>query len=206
MSTSLLSVAAIWGIAAVSPGQNFLFIVRCALTCSRQAAMSAVAGVVTGTFFWGVAGWLGVSALFMAAPLAYATLKIMGSLYLIWLGARLLWTLRRPQSEENPTAAGALSAASAWQLGLMTNLANPKSAVFVASLFSATLPPESSWTHGPLVIATMMAISAAWYGIVASALGRARAVRYYRRCRYWIDAVAGVVFVCFGMKLAFSDR
>jgi protein-S-isoprenylcysteine O-methyltransferase Ste14 len=61
----LLTVAAIWAIAAITPGPNFFFIVRCALTGSRRAAMSAVAGVVTGTLCWGLAGWLGVSALFM---------------------------------------------------------------------------------------------------------------------------------------------
>jgi threonine/homoserine/homoserine lactone efflux protein len=204
--TFLLSVAAIWGVAAVTPGPNFFFIVRCALTCSRQTAMSAVAGIVTGTLCWGSAGWLGVSALFVAAPLAYAVLKIVGSLYLTWLGVRLLWNLRRPQSEKDLITADVLSPVAAWRLGLMTNLANPKTAVFVASLFSATLPPESSWSDGPFIIAIMMAISAAWYGVVASALGRARMVRRYRRCRRWIDAIAGMVFVGFGMKLALSER
>jgi threonine/homoserine/homoserine lactone efflux protein len=206
MPDFLLTVAVIWGIAAITPGPNFFFIVRCALTRARRTAMSAVAGIVTGTLCWGMAGWLGVSALFIAVPMAYAALKIAGSLYLIWLGLRLLWKLRLPRSEEEPRAASASNLVAAWRSGLMTNLANPKTAVFVASLFSATLPSEHSWSDGLLVIAVMIAISGAWYGAVALTLGGVDMVRGYRRFRRWIDAVAGMAFVGFGMKLALSGR
>lgn len=202
----LLTVAVIWGIAAITPGPNFFFIVRCALTSSRRMAMSAVAGVVTGTLCWGLAGWLGVSALFIAAPMAYAALKIVGSLYLIWLGLRLLWKLRHPRSEEEPSTASASNLVMAWRFGLMTNLANPKTAIFVASLFSVTLPPERSWSDGLPIVAVMIAISGAWYSAVALTLGGVSMFRSYRRFRRWIDAVAGMVFVGFGMKLALSER
>jgi threonine efflux protein len=202
----VLTVAVIWGIAAVTPGPNFFFIVRCALTGTRRTALSAVAGVVTGTLCWGLAGWLGVSALFIAAPMGYAALKIVGSLYLIWLGLRLLWRLRHPRSEEEPRTPGASSLVMAWRFGLMTNLANPKTAIFVASLFSVTLPSQSSWSDGLLIVAVMIAISGAWYGAVALTLGGVSMFRSYRRFRRWIDAVAGMVFVGFGMKLALSER
>jgi threonine/homoserine/homoserine lactone efflux protein len=147
-----------------------------------------------------------VSALFTAAPMAYAALKIAGSLYLIWLGLRVLWDLQHPRDEEGPPPQARLSLGAAWRLGLMTNLANPKTAFFVASLFSATLPPESFWSHGPFVVATMIVISTVWYGAVAWTLGGPGMVRGYRLVRRWIDAVAGVVFVGFGVKLAVSER
>lgn len=206
MPDFLLTVAVIWAIAAITPGPNFFFIVRCALTGSRRTAMAAASGVVTGTLCWGLAGWLGVSALFIAAPMAYVALKIAGSLYLVWLGLRLLWKLRHPRIGEEPGAAGASSLVLAWRFGLMTNLANPKTAIFVASLFSATLPSENSWGEGLLIIAVMIAISGAWYGAVASTLGGVGMFRSYRRFRRWIDAVAGAVFVGFGVKLALSER
>jgi threonine/homoserine/homoserine lactone efflux protein len=202
----LLTVAVIWAIAAITPGPNFFFIVRCALTGSRCTAMSAVAGVVTGTLFWGLAGWLGVGALFIAAPMAYVALKIAGSLYLIWLGLRLLWKVRHPRIGEEPSTAGASSLVLAWRFGLMTNLANPKTAIFVASLFSVTLPSENTWSDGLLIIAVMIAISGAWYGAIASTLAGVSLFRSYRRFRHWIDAVAGMVFVGFGIKLALSER
>jgi threonine/homoserine/homoserine lactone efflux protein len=138
--------------------------------------------------------------------MAYVALKIAGSLYLIWLGLRLLWKVRHPRIGEEPSTAGASSLVLAWRFGLMTNLANPKTAIFVASLFSVTLPSENTWSDGLLIIAVMIAISGAWYGAIASTLAGVSVFRSYRRFRHWIDAVAGMVFVGFGIKLALSER
>ena len=136
----LLTVAAIWTIAALTPGPNFFLIVRCTLTGSRKIAISAAAGTLTGTLCWGLAGWLGVGSLFMAAPIAYMGLKIAGGIYLLWLGLRLLWQLRQPAGDMTiPASKVRLTPLGAWRLGLATNLANPKSALFVASLFAATM-------------------------------------------------------------------
>ena len=202
----LLTVAVIWGVAAVTPGPNFFFVIRCALTRSRPMALAAVLGIVTGTLCWALAGWLGLSALFAAAPFAYAALKIAGSLYLIGLGLSVLLNLRRTQGEAEPAPGGPSGLLSAWRWGLITNLANPKTAIFVASLFSAALPPEAAWRDGILIITVMMGISTAWYIAVALMFGRASMVGSYRRCRRWIDAVAGMIFIGFGLKLALAER
>jgi threonine/homoserine/homoserine lactone efflux protein len=142
----------------------------------------------------------------MAAPLAYMALKMLGSLYLTWLGLCLLWNLRHRGQVEDAPAPPVSTVMATWRLGFVTNLANPKTAVFVASLFSATLPPGSPWSQGPIIIAIMMAISIVWYVIVAAALSRAHTASGYRRWRRWIDAGAGLIFVGFGLKLAFTER
>ncbi|WP_275540461.1 LysE family translocator [Rhizobium tubonense] len=81
----LLTVASIWTIAALTPGPNFLLVVRVGLTGPQIVAVAAVAGIITGTFFWGLAGWLGIGSLFTAAPFAYAVAKMAGGVYLLWL-------------------------------------------------------------------------------------------------------------------------
>ena len=82
----LVTVAGIWAIAVATPGPNFIVVARSALSGSRIAAFAAVAGVTTGTLIWGLAGWLGISALFAAAPTAYIVLKLAGGTYLLFLG------------------------------------------------------------------------------------------------------------------------
>jgi threonine/homoserine/homoserine lactone efflux protein len=67
------------------------------------------------------------------------------------------------------------------------------------------LPSENPWSDGLLIVVVMIAISGAWYGAVALTLGGVDMVRSYCRFR-WIDAVAGMVFVGFGMKLALCER
>jgi threonine/homoserine/homoserine lactone efflux protein len=167
----LLSVAAIWAVAAITPGPNFFIVVRTALEGSARAAIAVIVGVVLGTFCWGLAGWLGISALFAAAPFAYLFLKIAGGAYLLWLGAKLLWkTYTNSVSSGEPAVRPAISPKQAFYSGLVTNLANPKSAFFVASLFAATLPAEHSWLHGALAVATMVLVSSLWYAFVLTIL------------------------------------
>jgi threonine/homoserine/homoserine lactone efflux protein len=203
----LLSVAAIWAVAAITPGPNFFLVVRTALEGSARAAVAVIAGVILGTFCWGLAGWLGISALFAAAPFAYLFLKIAGGAYLLWLGAKLLWrTYRNGALPGEPVLRPAISPKQAFWSGLATNLANPKSALFVASLFAATLPADHSWMHGALAVATMVLVSSLWYTLVLTILRNPAVAGAYARGRRVIDAMAGVIFMGFGMKLLTSAR
>jgi threonine/homoserine/homoserine lactone efflux protein len=93
----LLSVATLWALAAISPGPNFLMTARVALTRSRRAGLSAIAGIALGTAIWGAAGCFGVQALFVAAPWMYLVLKILGAAWLVFIGVQLVWRSRRSE-------------------------------------------------------------------------------------------------------------
>ncbi|MBJ3776668.1 LysE family translocator [Acuticoccus mangrovi] len=200
----LLTVALIWFVAAVTPGPNFLVVVRCALSGTRAVALAAVAGTLTGTALWGVAGWLGITALFAVAPFAYTALKVVGGIYIAFLGVRLLWRNRNRQVVADVRQVAPLGAWAAYRLGLVTNLANPKSAVFVASLFAAALPEGAHWSHGPIAVVMMVAISASWYGALVTSLTHPRVASAYARARRVIDLCTGAIFIAFGSRLAFD--
>ena len=80
-----------------------------------------------------------------------------------------------------------------------------KSAIFVSSLFAATLPPGAPWTYGASAVATMVLISGLWYAIVAAALARGPVLRSYHRMRRRLDLATGLIFVGFGSKLIVAD-
>ncbi|KQV78724.1 LysE family transporter [Rhizobium sp. Root1220] len=203
----LLSVATIWAVAAITPGPNFFIVVRTALQGSGGASVAVIGGVVLGTLCWGVAGWLGISALFAAAPFAYLFLKIAGGAYLLWLGAKLLWrTYGNAGGTENDVPQLAITPRQAFWSGLATNLANPKSAVFVASIFAATLPAEHSWLQGASAVATMVLVSSLWYTFVLAFLRNPAVAQAYTRGRKVVDVAAGAIFVGFGFKLLTSVR
>ncbi len=203
----LLSVAAIWAVAAITPGPNFFIVVRTALEGSRSAAVAVIVGVILGTFCWGLAGWLGISALFAAAPFAYLFLKIAGGLYLCYLGVRLVRNAWRKTGAGEPHAGRAgIAPKQAFYSGLVTNLANPKSAFFVASLFAATLPSDHSWVQGAAAVATMVLVSSLWYSFVLIVLRNPAVAGAYARGRKTVDALAGVIFMGFGLKLLTSVR
>ena len=203
----LLTIAGIWAIAVATPGPNFFAVARSALSGNRIAAFAAVAGVTTGTLIWGLAGWLGISALFAAAPAAYIVLKLAGGAYLLFLGLRLLWSAlgSTPSHLGQPVTRHATNI-GAYRLGLISNLANPKSAVFVTSLFATALPVDAAWTQGLASVAIMVAVSASWYSLVALVLARPRISSAYLRGRRVIDGMTGAFFAGFGIRLLLSQK
>ncbi|WP_342362988.1 LysE family translocator [Terrarubrum flagellatum] len=199
------SVALLWAFAAVSPGPNFLMTARIAIARSRREGMQAVAGIGVGTLIWGAAGCFGVQALFIAAPWMHLTLKLMGAAYLIFMGAQLIWRSWRANGSGDDLAINTPLKLSAFKLGLATTIANPRSAVSVASIFATTMPAEPPLALSFAVIAVMIGVSVGWYAFVARVFTAKPLADGYRRARHAIDRVTGGFFILFGVKLA-ADR
>lgn len=205
--TFLLSVAAIWAVACITPGPNTLLVMRYALTAPRQVAIVAAAGTITGTLCWGLAGWLGINVLFQAAPFAYLALKIVGGLYLVWLGCRIFLDVRKSRQMTDLGAPKVeVPLKTAYRMGLATNLANPKSALFVASLFAATMPSGTPFFYGLAAVAVMIAVSTIYYTCLIGLITHRRVAAAYLKAKKKIDFGVGLVFVGFGTKLLLSPR
>lgn len=200
MIAVLASISTIWFLAHLSPGPDFLVTVRVAMTQTRAAALRTVLGITVGTVIWCVAGFFGIHALFASTPWLYIGLKYAGGAYLAYLGLRMVIAgLRPPAADAAPPP---MSAQSAFHLGLLTNLANPKAALFTASVFAATLPPDPSAALGLAATAVMTLISVVFYGLLAVVLTTPAASSAYARAQRWIDLVAGAAFVYFAVDFA----
>jgi threonine efflux protein len=198
--TLLLTVASLWLTSAVTPGPNSLLVMRISVVRSRAAGLRAVAGIGLGTCIWGLSGFFGVHALFLAAPLLYWALRMCGGLYLIFFGLRLIW---KSCQAEDATAVEARGLAwGPFRLGLATSLSNPSSALSVASLFAATLPSHAPIGLGLITVALMVVISLAWYALMVCVFTTRWVGAAQRRLRRAIDGVAGAIFVLFGARLA----
>jgi threonine/homoserine/homoserine lactone efflux protein len=205
--TFLLSVAAIWAVACVTPGPNTLLVMRYALTAQRRVAVVAAIGTITGTFCWGLAGWLGINVLFQAAPFAYLALKIIGGLYLVWLGLKIFLDVRKSGQTADLTAPRIeVPLKTAYRMGLVTNLANPKSALFVASLFAATMQAGTPFLYGLAAIAVMVTVSSIYYTFLVGLITHRTVAAAYLRAKKKIDIGVGLVFVGFGTRLLLSHR
>ncbi len=203
----LLSVAMIWAVACVTPGPNTLLIMRYCLTAPRKVAIVAAAGTITGTLCWGLAGWLGINVLFQAAPFAFLALKIVGGLYLVWLGAKIFLDVRKARQVTDLAAAKIdIPLKTAYRMGLATNLANPKSALFVASLFAATMPAGTPFFYGLAAIAVMITVSTIYYTVLIGLITHRTVAAAYIKAKKKIDLGVGMVFVGFGTKLLLLQR
>ena len=197
----LLTVAGLWFLAVATPGPNFLMATRLAGAESRVAGSFAVLGIGLGTTCFALAGFFGLHALFGAVPWAFLVMKLLGGAYLVVLGVRLWRSDGAVEGVGQPTPR---SRASAFRLGLATNLSNPKSALLVASVFAAALPEHPPLGLAPLIVAEMASISMLWYAALVW-LVTTRPVRLaFGRGRVFIDRLAGSIFVLFGARLILS--
>ena len=203
---SLTLLLGVWAVTVVTPGPNFLATAHAAASGDRRAGGWVAAGVAAGTAIWAAASLAGLGLLFQTAGWLYQAVKVAGAVYLVAVGVGMLLAARQAgHASVPPMATFPLSARRAFRLGLVTDLSNPKAAAFFASLFAVAVPPAAPiWFHG-LAVASVVAIAAGWYGAVAWAMGGARFAAAYRRARRVVTAVAGAVFVGFGLRLA-ADR
>ena len=197
----LAAVTVIWGFAAVTPGPNFFITVHTAVGSNRRLSLFTVLGIVVGTLVWAISGFLGITFLFNTVPILYYSIKLFGGLYLIFVGLNLIFKRKTQHKDESIEY---LSALKCFRLGLLTNLLNPKTAIFMTSLFAAAIPPSATVVLGMLCIVIICSISAIWYSMVSLIFSHEMAKRLYEQQKEIIEKVAGAIFVGFGVKLATS--
>jgi threonine/homoserine/homoserine lactone efflux protein len=198
--TVLAPLAAVWALAVILPGPNFLAITYAATMRGRRAAVLTALGCLTGTSFWIATGLLGLKALFAALPFAGVAIRIAGAAYLVWTGIQMI---RRAEAVAAAVSRG--SGLTAYRTGLAATLANPKSAAVAASLLAVALPPgQHAWLTAEAFV-TLFAISCSWYLPLAVFASTRWMTRIFLPVRTAIGRVAGAVFVLFGIKLAIEQ-
>jgi threonine/homoserine/homoserine lactone efflux protein len=200
-TTALLGFTFVALLTVITPGLETLLVLRTALLVGRRAAMAVVVGSTLGCLVWATAGLVGLTALLQASELAYDIVRWLGAGYLIYLGAKALWTSRRPAEIDEPAPVPSVRAAV--RVGLFTNLLNPKPGIFYISLLPQFLPVgQPAW--GGVLVAIHLGIGLLWFPILITAAGRARA--FLLRQRTVLDRLTASLFVALGLKLAFEAR
>ena len=177
----------------VSPGPDFALTVHRTVAHGRRDGLSTALGVVSGQLVWGLATAAGLSALLVASRPAFVALRVAGAVYLVWLGLHALSDARRGVDRPVRDSGG-----SGYRQGLLSNVGNPKMAIFFTSLLPQFGPGEASLAAHSLFFSSL---TLAWLALVVRA-GAALRVPALRRA---LDVLTGVVLVGFGLRLA-TDR
>lgn len=195
------ALAAFWAVhlaAVASPGPSFVVVSRAAAAGSAAAGVRVAAGLAVGTFVWAAAAWFGLSALFAVLPALYAVVRVAGALFLLYVAVQLWRHAREPLPA---VGTGRRDAGGDFRLGVWTQLANPKVAVFFGSVFATVLPPDpGTWTM-VAVFAIVCLNEFAWYALVAGVLSRPAMRRSYVRAKAGIDRITGAVLAALAGRL-----
>jgi threonine/homoserine/homoserine lactone efflux protein len=184
----------------VTPGPDTALTIRNALGGGAQSGVFTALGVATGQAVWTLLTSLGLAALLLASEPAFMALKIAGAAYLVWLGLHSLFdAVRRTRSERARTPR--VRPAIAYRRGLLSNLGNPKMALFFTSLLPQFAPPPASFLHLFALGLLFCATTLLWLSGYAAVVARLGDVLRRSRVRRTFDAVTGTVLIAFGARL-----
>ena len=201
MIGTFLAVAAV---VIVTPGPDTALTIRNALFGGRRGGILTAAGVATGQAAWAIAASSGVAALLQASEPAFLAIKLAGAAYLVYLGLHSLIRALRGRGEDAHSPEGPpRGRPAAYRQGLISNLGNPKMAVFFVSLLPQFTPQGSASFATLLVLGLVFcAMTFVWLTGYAVLVARARA--FFRRgaVARWLDGLTGAVLLALGLRVA----
>jgi RhtB (resistance to homoserine/threonine) family protein len=201
----LLPFLAISVLLILIPGPDTAVVTKNALVGGRRSGVFAAVGVSVGLTVWTVAAAVGIAALLRASAVAFLVLKLAGAVYLIWIGIQMLRA--RDFLTAEPHGSRATVRAKALRQGLLSDLGNPKIAVFFTSFL-----PQFVRGDGPAFVSLLLlggifaVLTLFWLAAYATVVGHASAVMRRPAVRRALDRFTGIVLVLFGVNLAFERR
>ena len=202
----LLFMAAGW-LLNLTPGPDVLYIVSTSLRGGARAGMVAALGIFAGCFVHVAIATVGLGALLAASATAFLVVKFIGAVYLLWMGVRLL---RASGPGWSPAAAPAEP--DLWRVfrrGFLTNVLNPKVALFFLAFLPQFIAPDASHKAlAFLALGVLFSVNAlpVTLGYAWLAAWAALRVQTMRRAMHWLDRAAGLMFLGFGLRLAMTDH
>ena len=211
MDGSFLTFLGISAAVIATPGPDTALTVRNTLLGGRHGGILTALGVSVGQVIWSVATSLGLIALLLASESIFHTLKLFGAVYLGYLGVQSLrsafrggWPRGSEAAHGTRTRVGGLWG---FRQGVVNNLANPKMAVFFASILPQFAP------HDRGILSTLVLLGIAfsvltflWLTLYAVVIARAGDFVRRSRVRRLIEGTAGIVLISLGVRVATEGR
>jgi threonine/homoserine/homoserine lactone efflux protein len=198
-TTAVLSASVVCLAGVMSPGPNFVAVTHRAISSSRYEAVAMVLGIAMVNTLWAAMALFGLSLLVTSLPWLFWSIKLIGAAYLVWFGIQLLKRSGHPLKSRD-LLASASSFPSALRDGIATNLANPKSMVFYASVFSGAVPADPSMETLLAMVVMVGVLAVLWYGSVALVLSADRMANLYRQGKSVVERTCGLFLILLGAR------
>ncbi|CCO23949.1 LysE family translocator [Maridesulfovibrio hydrothermalis] len=204
LTLAFIPVAAIL---TITPGSDTMLVVNNTLTRSTTDGLCTVAGINAGLLIHALASALGLSMILMKSSTAFEMVKMAGALYIIFLGIQ---SLRKSRKEEKLEMTGSCSHRGVLESireGFLTNVLNPKVAVFYLALLPQFIAPTDDLLRKSLLLMTIhFSMGILWFSFVTLALGKVRHLISDGKFRKRLEAISGIVFIGLGLKMALSKN
>jgi threonine/homoserine/homoserine lactone efflux protein len=201
------SILAFIGIAAlltILPGADMALVAKVTLLDGRRAAFLTSLGICAGLPVHATASALGLSLILATSAEAFTVVKFAGAAYLAYLGIRTIRDSFRPAADA-PVAARARGRAAAFAQGWLSNVLNPKVALFYLTFLPQFISPGDNVLAKSLLLAGIhAALGLIWLPLYAYAINRIGVL--IRGARRWLERLSGAALVGLGVRLALERR
>ena len=202
------SILAFIGIAAlltILPGADMALVAKVTLLDGKRAAFFTSLGICAGLPVHAAASALGLSLIIATSAEAFTAVKFAGAAYLAYLGIRTIRDSLRPTADPNVAAARARSTGAAFAQGWLSNVLNPKVALFYLTFLPQFISPGDNVLAKSLLLAGIHAVlGLVWLPLYAFAIDRLGAM--VRGARRWLERLSGAALIGLGLRLAFERR
>jgi homoserine/homoserine lactone efflux protein len=199
---------ATWSLVALTPGPAVMCSMAQSTRYGFRSSFAGISGIQFGNFVFFVCIALGLGTLLATATTAFTVLRVLGAIYLFYLGVRIIVsTFRRSSAQDHQPATNPVAHRSLFLQGLLIQLTNPKALLFISALLPQFVEP-----HRPvaLQLSILVATTIAVDTVVLSSYAflAHRGVQSFRTSRWsvWLERSFGAAFVLFGFRLLFSRK
>ena len=202
-----LALGMIGLLGAISPGPDFVIVTQSSLSHGRNAGIATSLGVAVGCLIHITYCILGIGVIVAESILLFNIIKYLGAAYLIYLGIKALVSKNKSLiSDEIITASTALSFWSAFKKGLLVNLLNPKVTLFILSIFTQVIDPDT-----PLLIQASFGMEFAiiafcWFSFLSATLNHPGLKKRLQSVQTYVEKLLGGFLVLIGIKVATSTQ
>lgn len=199
--SQLLIVAGIHALAVISPGPDFVLISRLSLSYSRKIGFAGAIGVALGIGVHIVYSILGIGALIASSVILFNIIKILGALYLIYIGVMSFKQSKNKSSVNSVRLEQDMTYSKALRLGFLTNVLNPKATLFILAVFTQVITPTTPKLIQIVYGVEMIVATAVWFSVVAFFLSTDFISRKIQSAKGIIEKITGVVLTALGIKI-----
>lgn len=205
--SAFLTVIVFHFVCLVSPGPDFVMVTRNSLVGSHRAGILTALGIALGMSVHIAYSILGIGFVIAQSIMLFNLIKFAGAAYLIYIGAKALFSRRAAEKTDQPTApTSRLTDLQTFRMGFVCNVLNPKATLFFLALFTQVIAPGTPLAVQLIYGAVMMSTTFLWFALVASVLSLPFIKKPFERIMSGLERVTGAVLIALGVKLALASR
>jgi RhtB (resistance to homoserine/threonine) family protein len=203
---AIFTVALVHFLAVVSPGPDFLMVIRNSLIYSRKTGIYTAIGLGIGILVHVAYSLVGIGFLIAQSVVLFNLIKYIGAGYLIYIGIKSLFAKKESLEISQESKNDDVTRWTAIKMGFMTNATNPKATLFFLSLFTLVINPDTPLSIKLIMGAEMAIVTAVWFMFVSFLVSHHLIKNKINRIQHFAEKFIGIVLIGLGIKVAFSQQ